>query len=81
MTAGGIFGTITYLEDGVAHLEVDTDVVIRVTVVLDDARGIGSRAASRAARRPPAKASNGSTAPKSDAAADDEDDADQTESQ
>jgi preprotein translocase subunit YajC len=32
VTAGGIYGTITYMEDGVAHLEVDTDVVIRVSV-------------------------------------------------
>ena len=32
VTTGGIFGTITHLEDGVAHLEVDTDVVIRVAV-------------------------------------------------
>ena len=32
VTSGGMYGTITYLEDGVAHLEVDTDVVIRVAV-------------------------------------------------
>ena len=32
VTAGGIYGTITFMEDGVAHLEVDTDVVIRVSV-------------------------------------------------
>jgi preprotein translocase subunit YajC len=32
VTAGGLYGTITYIEDGIAHLEVDTDVVIRVAV-------------------------------------------------
>jgi preprotein translocase subunit YajC len=32
VTSGGVFGRITYLEDGVAHIEVDTDVVIRVTL-------------------------------------------------
>jgi preprotein translocase subunit YajC len=32
VTTGGMYGPITYLEDGVAHLEVDTDVVIRVAV-------------------------------------------------
>jgi preprotein translocase subunit YajC len=32
VTSGGVYGTITYLEEGVAHLEVDTDVVIRVAV-------------------------------------------------
>jgi preprotein translocase subunit YajC len=32
VTSGGIYGTITYLEGGVAHLEIDTDVVIRVAV-------------------------------------------------
>ncbi|MEZ5323082.1 MAG: preprotein translocase subunit YajC [Microthrixaceae bacterium] len=31
MTTGGLYGTISYLEDNVAHLEVDTDVVIRVS--------------------------------------------------
>ena len=30
VTNGGIIGTITFLEDDVAHLEVDSDVVIRV---------------------------------------------------
>jgi preprotein translocase subunit YajC len=32
VTSGGIYGTITHIEEGVAHLEVDTDVVIRVAV-------------------------------------------------
>jgi preprotein translocase subunit YajC len=32
VTSGGLFGRITYLEDGVAHIEVDTDVVVRVTM-------------------------------------------------
>jgi preprotein translocase subunit YajC len=32
VTSGGLYGTITHIEDGVAHLEVDTDVVIRVAV-------------------------------------------------
>ena len=31
VTSGGIYGTVTYLEDNVAHISVDTDVVIRVT--------------------------------------------------
>jgi preprotein translocase subunit YajC len=31
ITSGGIYGTITFLEDNVAHLAVDTDVVIRVS--------------------------------------------------
>ena len=30
ITSGGIYGTITDLEDGVAHLEINSDVVIRV---------------------------------------------------
>ena len=32
VTAGGLYGTINALEDGIAHLEVDTDVVVRVSV-------------------------------------------------
>lgn len=31
MTTSGLYGTITFLEDNIAHLEVDTDVVIRVS--------------------------------------------------
>lgn len=31
VTSGGIHGTITFLEDNLAHVEVDTDVVIRVS--------------------------------------------------
>lgn len=31
ITSGGIHGTVTFLEDKVAHVEIDTDVVIRVT--------------------------------------------------
>ena len=31
VTTGGIYGTITFLEDNVAHIQVDTDVVIRVS--------------------------------------------------
>lgn len=31
VTSGGVYGVITHLEDDVAHLEVDTDVVIRVS--------------------------------------------------
>jgi len=31
LTTGGIIGTITHVEDDVYHLEVDTDVVIRVS--------------------------------------------------
>lgn len=30
VTSGGVYGRITFLEDTVAHLEIDTDVVIRV---------------------------------------------------
>ena len=30
VTSGGIHGFITFLEDNVAHVQVDTDVVIRV---------------------------------------------------
>jgi hypothetical protein len=76
VTAGGIYGTITYIEDGIAHVEVDTDVVIRVTIA----------SITRAASEPDpaergvaagAKGSNGS-APKSEATADG-DEADQTE--
>ena len=32
VTTGGIHGTITFLEDNLAHVEVDTDVVIRVSM-------------------------------------------------
>jgi preprotein translocase subunit YajC len=32
VTSGGMFGRITFLEDGVAHIEIDTDVVVRVTI-------------------------------------------------
>lgn len=31
VTSGGIYGTVTFLEDKIAHVEIDTDVVIRVT--------------------------------------------------
>ena len=31
VTNGGIFGVINFIEDGVVHLEVDNDVVIRVS--------------------------------------------------
>lgn len=33
VTSGGIHGTITFVEDDVVHLQVDTDVVIRVSKV------------------------------------------------
>ena len=32
VTSGGIYGTINHIEDGVAHLQVDTQTVIRVSV-------------------------------------------------
>ena len=32
VTSGGIYGTINDIEDGVAHLQVDVDAVIRVAV-------------------------------------------------
>jgi preprotein translocase subunit YajC len=32
VTNGGIYGTINAMDDGIAHLEIDTDVVIRVAV-------------------------------------------------
>lgn len=31
VTSGGIHGTVTFVEDSVVHVEVDTDVVIRVS--------------------------------------------------
>ena len=31
VTSGGIHGTITFIEDDVVHVQVDTDVVIRVS--------------------------------------------------
>ena len=31
VTSGGIHGVVTFLEDSVGHVEVDTDVVIRVS--------------------------------------------------
>ena len=31
ITSGGIHGTVNFLDDAVAHVEVDTDVVIRVS--------------------------------------------------
>jgi len=31
VTAGGLYGTITHIEGAVVHLEVDTDVVVRVS--------------------------------------------------
>jgi preprotein translocase subunit YajC len=83
VTAGGIYGTITHMEDGVAEIEVDHDVVLRVTVssisrAASDpeppVRGAASTPRSKAA-----KASNGSTAPDADAEAGD--DADRTEQQ
>jgi preprotein translocase subunit YajC len=59
VTSGGVFGRITYLEDGVAHIEVDTDVVIRVTIASI------SRPATEpepAASSPSTSAANGSKA-------------------
>ncbi len=79
VTAGGIYGTITYLEDGIAHVEVDTDVVIRVTIA-SITRAAGDPDPTERGTAATAKASNGSSAPKSDKAADD-DGADQSESQ
>lgn len=32
VTAGGVYGVITFLEDDIAHVEVDTDVVVRVSM-------------------------------------------------
>lgn len=32
VTTGGIYGTINLIEDDVVHLEVDTDVVVRVSL-------------------------------------------------
>lgn len=68
VTNGGIIGTITFLEDDVVHLEVDSDVVIRV------AKGAISRTTSEPA--PAAKgtrvARDTGDAPADDAPADDE---------
>jgi len=32
VTSGGIYGTINHLEDGIAHLQIDTETVIRISV-------------------------------------------------
>jgi preprotein translocase subunit YajC len=32
VTSGGLHGTITHIEGGVVHLEIDTDVVVRVSL-------------------------------------------------
>ena len=32
VTAGGMYGTVNFIEDGICHLEVDNDVVIRVAM-------------------------------------------------
>jgi preprotein translocase subunit YajC len=76
VTAGGIYGTITYLEDGIAHVEVDTDVVIRVTIA-SITRAAGEPDPAERGSSALTKGSNGSS-PKSEA---DGDDAEQTESQ
>ena len=49
VTAGGMYGTISFMEDDVVHLEVDTDVVIRVS------KGSLSRAAGESTVDPPAR--------------------------
>jgi len=67
VTNGGIIGTITFLEDDVAHLEVDSDVVIRV------AKGAISRTTSEPA--PAAKGSRVTRGSSTDDAAPDTDDA------
>jgi preprotein translocase subunit YajC len=54
VTSGGMFGRITYLEDGIAHIEVDTDVVVRVTIASI------SRPASEPEPEPRGASSNGS---------------------
>jgi len=56
VTAGGIYGRITHIEEGVAHLEVDTDVVIRVSM------GSLSRAATEPEPEADATPSSGSDA-------------------
>ncbi len=77
VTAGGIYGTITYMEDGIAHVEVDTDVVIRVTIASITRAASDPEPATRGSASV-AKASNGSSAPKNEPTGDDDD---QTESQ
>ncbi len=32
VTAGGLYGTVNFIEDGICHLEVDNDVVVRVSM-------------------------------------------------
>ncbi len=44
----GMFGRITFLEDGVAHIEIDTDVVVRVQVSSISRCGERARAATAA---------------------------------
>ncbi len=64
VTAGGIYGTITHIDGAVVHLEVDTDVVVRVS----------KSSLTRSASEPeaPARGGRGSQAA---AASDDADDA------
>jgi preprotein translocase subunit YajC len=56
VTSGGLFGRITYLEDGIAHIEIDTDVVVRVSI------SSISRPASEPEPEPRGGSRNGSTA-------------------
>lgn len=65
VTAGGMYGTITFLEDGVAHLEVDTDTVIRVA--------ISSLTRSASEPAPAARTGGGRTTSDAQSAADDAD--------
>jgi len=62
VTAGGIHGMITFIEDDVVHVQVDTDVVIRVSK------------ASLARRESDPEEAAGRAAPRSRAAAADESD-------
>ena len=73
VTNGGIVGTITFIEDDLVHLEVDTDVVIRV------AKGAISRSASEPAEQPKgARRTRGGSPASDDAAADTANDNDET---
>lgn len=56
VTSGGIYGTINHLEDGIAHLQVDTETVIRIAV------GSLSRSATPEAEQSAEEGSSGTDA-------------------
>lgn len=71
VTTGGIFGRITFIEDNsVAHLEVDTDVVIRVAFSSLARSASEPEPVARGAARAGAGRSGAAAAPDDDAAED-----------